>query len=137
MVESQSLTLREAALAVLVSAVTADSALAPEEAARLNALIASMRLYRQVEPEHQQRLVNRAMELVSQNRPEDLLTACASVVPAELRAPLFAIAVDLVFVDGRVDEREKRFVDALQAAFGIDDQTATNIIAVLLMKSRA
>jgi hypothetical protein len=29
---------------------------------------------------------------------------------------LFALAVELVFVDGRVAEREKQFVDALQAA---------------------
>ena len=34
-------------------------------------------------------------------------------------------------------EREKRFVDALQAAFGIDEGTAMRIVRVLLIKSRA
>jgi hypothetical protein len=37
---------------------------------------------------------------------------------------LFALAVELVFVDGRVAEREKQFVDALQRAFALDEQTA-------------
>ena len=34
-------------------------------------------------------------------------------------------------------EREKRFVDALQAAFGLDVGTAMKIVGVLLIKSRA
>jgi hypothetical protein len=58
-------------------------------------------------------------------------------VPEDLRAPLFALAVELVFVDGRVAEREKQFIDALQKAFGIDEETAMRIVGVLLIKSRA
>jgi hypothetical protein len=58
-------------------------------------------------------------------------------IPEDLRAPLFALAVELVFVDGRVAEREKQFVDALQTAFGIDEDTAMRIVGVLLIKSRA
>jgi hypothetical protein len=50
---------------------------------------------------------------------------------------LFALAVELVFVDGRVAEREKHFVNALQAAFAIDEKTAMRIVGVLLIKSRA
>jgi hypothetical protein len=68
---------------------------------------------------------------------EGLLPACAATIPEDLRAPLFALAVELVFVDGRIVEREKRFIDALQAAFGIDEETAMRIIGVRLIKSRA
>ena len=51
--------------------------------------------------------------------------------------PLFALAVELVFVDGRIAEREKQFVDALPGVLGIDEGMAMEIIAVMLIKSRA
>ena len=135
--QKTSLTLREAAATILVASVTCDAALAPEESIRLNALLSSMRLYREVSAEHLQQLIDVASNALARHGVEELLPACAAVIPEDLRAPLFALAVELVFVDGRVAEREKRFVDALQAAFGIDEETAMRIIGVLLIKSRA
>jgi hypothetical protein len=55
----------------------------------------------------------------------------------EWSVPLFALAVDLVFVDGRLAERERQFVDALRGVLGIDEGMAMEIIAVMLIKSRA
>lgn len=135
--ETPTLTLREAAVTVLVAAVAADGELAPAEDARLNVLLSSMRLYRQMPPEHLQHLIGHAMELATGPLAEGLLPACAAVIPDDLRVSVFALAVELVFVDGRIAEREKRFVDALQTALGIDDATATKIVEVLLIKSRA
>jgi uncharacterized tellurite resistance protein B-like protein len=135
--QKTSLTLREAAATILVASVTCDAALAPEESVRLNALLSSMRLYRDVLGEHLQRLIDAATNALAEHGVDELLAACAAVIPEELRAPLFALAVELVFVDGRIVEREKRFIDALQAAFGIDEETAMRIIGVLLIKSRA
>lgn len=136
-VEPAALTLREAAVAVLVAAVAADGTLAPEEGARLNELVSSMRVYRQVPPEHLQQLINNALEVIARSAPEKVLTACATAIPEELRPSIFTLAVELIFVDGTVGEREKRFVDALQAALGINDETAMKIVEVLLIKARA
>jgi hypothetical protein len=61
----------------------------------------------------------------------------ATVIPDELRAARFALAVELVFADGRATVREKEFVDRLQAALRVDDETAAKIVEVLLIKSRA
>jgi hypothetical protein len=96
-----------------------------------------MRLYRDVPGEHLQRLIDVATNAVAEHGVEGLLPACAAAIPKDLRAPLFALAVELVFVDGRIAEREKRFIDELQAAFDIDEETAMRIIGVLLIKSRA
>jgi uncharacterized tellurite resistance protein B-like protein len=134
--QKTSLTLREAAATILVASVTCDAALAPEESVRLNALLSSMRLYRDVPGEHLQRLIDVATNALAERGVEELLPACAAVIPEDLRAPLFALAVELVFVDGRIVEREKRFIDALQGAFGVDEETAMRIIGVLLIKSR-
>lgn len=135
--ESPTLTLREAAVTVLVAAAAADGAVVPAEGARLNALLSSMRLYHQVPPEHLQHLTDNAVELVSRGALEELLTACAAVIPEELRASIFTLAVELVFVDGTVVEPEKRFIDLLQSSLGVDDETATKIVEVMLFKTQA
>jgi hypothetical protein len=54
-----------------------------------------------------------------------------------LRASVFAVATDLVLADGRIEEREKAFIDQLQAALQVDDATALKIVEVLLIKKRA
>ena len=135
--ESPTVTLREAAVTVLVAAVAADGAVAPAEADRLNALLSSMRLYRQVPPAHLQHLIDHALEMTARGTPDELLAACAAVIPEDVRASIFTLAVELVFVDGTIAEREKRFVDMLQAALAIDDEIAIKIVEVLLIKSRA
>jgi uncharacterized tellurite resistance protein B-like protein len=135
-VEPRTLTLREAAAVVLVGAVTCDGAMAAEEGMRLNSLLSSMRLYREVAPQHVEHIVRKAVELVGRQGAEGVLPWCAAAIPPELQASVFALAVELVFVDGRVSEREKRFVDALQAALHIDDETAMKIVEVLLIRGR-
>ena len=131
------LTMREAAVAILMAAAAADGALAGEEAERLNVLLPSMSLFRQTSREHLQRLTEMALELVGSVDPETLLLACAEVLPHDLRAPLFALAVELVIVDGDVSATEARFIDSLKSALAIDDEIAASTIEVLLIKSRA
>jgi uncharacterized tellurite resistance protein B-like protein len=134
---SPTLALREAAVTVLVAAAASDDALAPAEVVRLNALLSSMRLYRQVPPEHLQQLIESALELATRTTRQELLAACGAAIPDELRASIFTLAVELVFVDGTIAEREKQFVDALQSVLAIDDETAMKIVEVQLIKSRA
>ena len=131
------LTMREAVTAILVAAVAADGTLVEQEAERLNALLPSMRLFRQTSAAHLQRLTETALDIIGSTGPDALLPACAEVIPESLRAPLFALAVELVIVDGEVSQTETRFVDSLKSALGIDDEIAANIIEVLLIKSRA
>ena len=131
------LTTREAVTAILVAAVAADGTLVEQEAERLNALLPSMRLFRQTSAAHLQRLTETALDIIGSTSPDALLPACAEVIPESLRAPLFALAVELVIVDGDVSATETRFVDSLKSALAIDDEIAANIIEVLLIKSRA
>ena len=135
--DDSSLTMREAVTAILVAAVAADGTLVEQEAERLNALLPSMRLFRQTSAAHLQRLTETALDIIGNTDPDTLLPACAEVIPESLRAPLFALAVELVIVDGDVSATETRFVDSLKSALGIDDEIAASIIEVLLIKSRA
>jgi uncharacterized tellurite resistance protein B-like protein len=135
--EAPELTLREAGAAILVGAVAADGAIGAEEGMRLTMLLRSMRLYRDVPEEHVRHLVERAVTRVEQRGFETVLGEAAMVIPDELRPALFALAVELVFADGRIAEREKQFVDVLQSTLAIPDELAVKIVEVQLVRSRA
>lgn len=135
--DSAAMSVREAAATILVAAIACDGTLTHEERVGLHDVLASMRLYREIPSEHLQHLVEAATNVVAQHGFDAVLPICAAAVPEHLREPLFALAVELVFVDDRVTEREKQFVDALQAALGINEQAAMKIVSVLLIKSRA
>jgi uncharacterized tellurite resistance protein B-like protein len=135
-VDMAALTMREAAVTILMSAVASDGALAQQEADRLDALLPSMRLFQRTSPEHLRDLTETALGLLGSHRPEILLPACAELIPEDLRAPLFALAVELVIADGEVADGETQFVDALKKALAIDDAVAATVIEVLVMKSR-
>jgi hypothetical protein len=65
-----------------------------------------------------------------------VLTGCAKVIPADLRATTFALATDLALADGRIGDREKAFIDELQTVLQIDEATDVKIVEVLLIKNR-
>jgi len=134
---SSDLTLREAVVTVLVGAVAADGTVGSVEGRRLNELLSSMRLFRQVPADDLQRLIEHALELVTHTAADELLVACAAVIPGDLRASLYALAVELALVDDTIAEREMQFSGKLQAAFAIDDVTAIRIVERLLIKNRA
>ena len=134
---SSDLTLREAVVNVLVGAVAADGTVGSVEGRRLNELLSSMRLFRQVPADDLQRLIENALELLTHTAADELLAACAAVIPGDLRASLYALAVELALVDDTIVEREKQFSGKLQAAFAIDDVTAIGIVETLLIKNRA
>jgi hypothetical protein len=129
--------MQEAAVTILMAAAASDGALARQEADRLDALLPSMRLFQQASPEHMRCMMATALDVLGSNGPNSWLPACAELIPEDMRAPLFALAVELVMVDGDVAESETRFVDALKAALTIDDEVAAGVIDVLVMKSRA
>jgi hypothetical protein len=82
-------------------------------------------------------LIEKARNLVTHIGADELLRACAAVIPGENRASLFALAVELTFVDGTIAEREKQFSGKLQRALAIDDVTAIKIVETMLIKNRA
>jgi hypothetical protein len=46
------------------------------------------------------------------------------------------LRTDLALADGRIRDREKAFIDELQAVLQIDEATAVKIVEVLLIKNR-
>jgi hypothetical protein len=58
-------------------------------------------------------------------------------IPTRLRGAAFALAADLVLVDGRMERLEGRFLRQLAADLGLDRETAKDILDVMRVKNSA
>ena len=135
--EVPAVTMQEAVVTILVAAAASDGVLARQEADRLDALLPSMHLFQQTSRQHVRCMMATALDILGSNRSDSWLSACAELIPEDMRGPLFAHAVELVMVDGDVAESETRFIDVLKVALAIEDELAAKVIDVLVMKNRA
>jgi hypothetical protein len=131
------LTLREAVVTVLAAAAACDGGLTALDAPRLDALLGSMRLYHTVPREHRVHLVRRALDMVAEMEGRPLLDACAVSIPGHHRLPYYAVADELVMVDGAIGQSGRQFVRALHEVLDIDAKAAASVVDVLLLRSRA
>jgi hypothetical protein len=130
------LSLPEAYAAVLVAAISADGSFGVDEANRLKTILSTSRLFEEAVQARDVDVVERALNLLTDHGVVAVLEASGAAIAPELRPTVFAVAADLVLADGRVDGREKAFVDQLQAALHVDDATAVKIVEVLIIKNR-
>ena len=127
----------EALVTVLVGCAAVDGVLRAEEAGRLNEVLTSSRWTFEFGAEATAGLRARAIKLITDHGLPAVLSACAEAIPADLRPPTFALAMDLTLADGRLGSRENTLIEELQRALRIDDDLARKIVDVLLIKNRA
>ena len=135
-VETPPVSVAEAIAALLVAAVAVDGVITSEEAARVGELLTASPLLRRRANGSTGQLGERAIALLCEYGEAAVLAGCAKVIPSDLRATVFALVADLTLADGRIGDREKTFIDEVQAALQIDDATAVKILEVLLIKNR-
>ncbi|MCC7240553.1 MAG: tellurite resistance TerB family protein [Acidobacteria bacterium] len=129
------LALDEALIALFIGAMNANDHIAREELARAHHLIWSTRRFRRKSGETVGRLIDRMKELVEDQAPEAVLEGAARAVPPRLRPSAFAVVADLLLADGKIDSRERRFLERLAVNFRIPTRVATNIVDVMLVKN--
>ena len=126
----------EALIALFIGAMDANDHVAREELARAHHLIWSTRHFRRKSGETVGRLIDRMKRRLEEEEAVDVLEHAARGVPARLRLPAFAVVVDLLLADGKIDRRERRFLGDLGANFGIPVGVAANLIDAMLVKNR-
>ena len=131
------LSVPEAMAVVMVASMLADGARSAEESARLTDVLSTSRMLRQAAGVSSPDVVARAVALLDKHGSGAMLEACARTLPPDLRDSAFAIASDLVLADGRVEERERVYLDQLQKVLGVDDALALKIVEVMVIKNRA
>jgi hypothetical protein len=73
--------------------------------------------------------------LIESRGPSAVLEASARTIPRRLRPAAFAIATDLILVDGRMERSEARFLRALATTLGLTDRVTDAILEVIRIKN--
>lgn len=125
----------EALIALFIGAMNANRHVTPEELGRAHHLIWSTRRFRRKSGETVGRLIDRMKRLLEAHEPDAVRESAARAVPVRLRPSAFAVVADLLLADGKIDSRERRFLQRLAADFRLPTRTATTVIDALLVKN--
>lgn len=125
----------EALLALLIGAMNANDHVSPEEGARADNVIWSMRRFRRKSGDTVGRLIERMRLLIEEHGPERAVAAAARALPARLRKSAFAVAADLVLTDGRLEGSERHYLMALGRDLTLDGNTINGILEVIRIKN--
>ena len=131
------LTLDQSMIAVLIAAMDANQHVSPEEAARAHHIIWSMRRFRDRPGETVNPLIDDVRERLEQDGASAVLQEAARAIPARLRPATFAVAVDLMLADTRLERAERQFVTRLASALKVSRPLAQDILRVMRIKNGA
>jgi tellurite resistance protein len=134
-VRQERLGLDEALVALFIGTMNANGHVAREELARAHHLIWSTKRFRRKSGESVGRLIERMKRLVEEQDAGAVMDAAAKAIPARLRPSAFAIVADLLLADGRIDARERKFLQRLAVNFNIRARVASQVIEAMLVKN--
>ncbi len=133
---SARLDLDTALIALFIAAMNANGHVTRQELARAHHLIWSTQRFRRKTGESVGRRVDRMKRLLEQQDAGEVLDAAARVVPAKLRLSAFAVLADLLLADGKIDARERKFLQRLAVNFNIRARAASQLVEAMLVKNR-
>jgi tellurite resistance protein len=125
----------EALIAVFIGAMDANHHVAREELARAHHLIWSTNRFRRKSGETVGRLIDRMKRLLEEQDRSAVMEAAARAIPAKLRPSAFAIVADLLLADGKIDARERKFLQRLAIDFNIRARVASQVMEAMLVKN--
>lgn len=127
----------DAFIALLIAAMAANGHVSAKQAERAQHIIWSMRRFRHRSGEAVGRRIERMRTLIEKRGASPVIEAAARAIPTRLRRAAFAVAADIVLVDGRMERSEGRFLRRLAADLGLDRDGARSILDVMRIKNSA
>jgi tellurite resistance protein len=132
--EAESFSASQGVVGVALYAIIADGVVADEEMEGLRFMLGRMQLLADA-----QRIdagLQKALRVAKAKGHDGLLAAAAQAVPMDMRQTTYAVAADLLFSDGRLEEDEKAALARIQRALGVPDAFAAKVVEVLSVKNR-
>lgn len=126
----------EAFVGIALAIVAADGYLADSEIDVLITLLGRMHLFRSYPSEVMRRMFDKLFGIMKRQGVEALVNQAIQSLPHELHTTMFAVATDLVLADGEVTDEEETLLNDLSNAFDIPEETAQEIIRVMLIKNK-
>ena len=127
----------DAFIALLIAAMDASGHVSAEEASRAHHIIWSMRRFRHRSGETVGRKIERIRTLIERHGSSSIIEASSTKIPSQLRGAAFAVATDLVLVDGRLERAERRFLERFAAHLRLTPAAAHRILDVIRIKNSA
>jgi hypothetical protein len=113
-----------------------DGHISDDEAHGISIVLSRMKLYRSYPNDVMGRIFDKLLGILRHEGVLPLVNAAKSSLPHELQETAFAVAADLLLVDGYVTDEEQNFLNDLYQILEISDETATKIVEVMLIKNR-
>lgn len=128
-------TINDALAVVALGAAASDGSVSSEERLRFVALALGSPLF----PNDIEDIIAEATRLahyVSKLGVEKVIKTAESSLSAALKETAFSWAVDIVVADGWLDEKERKYLEMVVSAFGIDKDVAKKIVEVTKIRNR-
>lgn len=136
--ENQQVTLgpAESFAAIMLLVVAADGYLADDEVRLLNTTLCRMRLFRSYSDDVMRRMFDSLCGTLRREGGGVLFEAAIATLPHDVYDTAFAIATDLVLVDGQVSPEEEDLLGSLCRALELDDTLVNKVIEVMMIKNK-
>ncbi len=123
----------EAWIAIMFSCMAADEEISDAETEKLSQMIVYKTIFRDYDKVE---LYKTAMTRQLQLGSKELIDRSVDKVAAENKPTLFALIVELLLADGILADKEKEITDYLASALDLEENIATKIIEVILIKNK-
>lgn len=130
------LSVDEALIALFIGGMNANDHVAPDEAARARHLIWSTRRFRRKSGETVGRLIEEMRSFVGESDTRVVITRAAKSIPARRRSSAFAVLVDLLLADGKLEGKERRFLRELGSDLKLMPAMVQAILDVVVVKNQ-
>jgi len=131
-----SLSPAEAFAAITLASVAADGYLTDEEIQTMMASLSRMHLFRSYPNDVIRRMFDKLCGMIKRLGFDEFVKTAIAALPHDLYDTAFAIAADLVLADGEVTKEEEDLLNFLWSHLDIPDETARNIVSVMIIKNK-
>ncbi len=126
----------EAFAAIALIAVAADGYINDSESQVLSMTLSRMQLFRSYPNDVMKKMLDRLLTLLQRQGVQVLFNAALVTLPDELKETVFAVTTDIALADGEISQEEEQLLNDLYNALGLSEETALNIINVMLIKNK-
>lgn len=74
--------------------------------------------------------------ILAKSNKSEMIDACIPFVPEDLRPTLFAGILDMVLIDGNLNEKEKEISEYIASKLGIQSELVSEIAKVIMIKNK-
>ncbi|HEY3420803.1 MAG TPA: tellurite resistance TerB family protein [Methanomassiliicoccales archaeon] len=126
----------EAFAAVGFAAIAADGVITEEEARGFIVGLSRMKIFANFSDKDMNAMLNKLVNTIKKNGLDGLVKMANESLPEDMKQTAFAVATDLAFADGDVDQTERDILTKVQQLMGIPEAQAMKIIEVIMIKNK-